>query len=197
METPNFIESYQTNAFDLCDAITDRLNYLLDEQFNGLSDEEKRLQGFMQGSQTNGGQDTRTDFSVDFKALHDPLINDMHDVLQQYIPLYSAKYTGFASQPCISQDMKVQKTPPKGGFHTWHCEHGSDNNSAYRTLTWTLYLNDVPDGEGETEFLEYGIKVQPKKGLLCFFPASWSHIHRGNPVYSTTKYIATGWYYIT
>ena len=66
METPNFIESYQTNAFDLCDAITDRLNYLLNEQFNGLSDEEKRLQGFMQGSQTNGGQDTRTDFSVDF-----------------------------------------------------------------------------------------------------------------------------------
>ena len=43
METPNFIESYQTNAFDLCDAITDRLNYLLNEQFNGLSDEEKRL----------------------------------------------------------------------------------------------------------------------------------------------------------
>jgi len=93
--------------------------------------------------------------------------------------------------------MKVQKTPPKGGFHTWHCEHVSHNNSAYRNLTWTLYLNDIPDGEGETEFLEYGVKVQPKKGLLCFFPAAWSHVHRGNPVYSCDKYIATGWYYLT
>ena len=63
-----------------------------------------------------------------------------------------------------------------------------------RLITALGYLNDVPEGEGETEFLEYGMKVQPKKGRLCYFPAAWTHTHRGNPVYTTTKYIATGWY---
>ena len=66
----------------------------------------------------------------------------------------------------------------------------------HRILAWTLYLNDIPEGEGETEFLWQATKVKPKAGLLCIFPASFTHTHRGNPVYSTNKYIATGWFTI-
>ena len=54
----------------------------------------------------------------------------------------------------------------------------------------------IPEGEGETEFFEYGVKLQPKKGAVCFFPSSFTHTHRGNPVYKHNKYIATGWYYL-
>ena len=186
METPTFIESYQTNEFDFCDKVIERLEHYL---ANGTN--------IMVGSETNGSQGTRVDFSVDFHNVKDDLNVQMHNILNHYVKMYADKYTGFAQQPCMSQHMKVQKTPPKGGFHVWHSEHAFTESSAYRNLTWTLYLNDIPDGEGETEFLEYGIKVQPKKGLLCFFPAAWSHIHRGNPVYSCDKYIATGWYYLT
>jgi len=56
-----------------------------------------------------------------------------------------------------------------------------------------LYLNDVPEGEGETEFLHQGIRCQPKRGSLVLFPAFFTHTHRGNPVFTTDKYIATGW----
>jgi len=56
-----------------------------------------------------------------------------------------------------------------------------------------LYLNDVPEGEGETEFLHQGMRVQPRKGDLVVWPAFFTHVHRGNPVYTTDKYIATGW----
>ena len=45
-----------------------------------------------------------------------------------------------------------------------------------RCLVWTIYLNDIPEGEGETEFLEYGIKVQPKKAWYVFFLLI-GHIH--------------------
>ena len=62
-----------------------------------------------------------------------------------------------------------------------------------RLLNYLVYLNDVPDGEGETEFLNQGLRNQPKKGNLVIFPAFFTHIHRGNPVYTTDKYIATGW----
>jgi hypothetical protein len=190
METPTFIENYQTEEYEFCDAVISRLEELLLEVENNNID-------IMRGRETNNGSHNRVDESINFSNLAEPLNIDMHQILAKYVKMYSEKYTGFAQRPCMSNAMKVQKTPPRGGFHTWHSEHSANENSPYRILTWTLYLNDVPDGEGETEFLEYGIKVQPKKGLLCFFPASWSHVHRGNPVYSCTKYIATGWYYLT
>ena len=89
--------------------------------------------------------------------------------------------------------VKLQKTPPKGGYHVWHCEADRVPH-ANRVLAWTVYLNDIPSGEGETEFLWQGLRVQPKAGTVSIFPASFTHTHRGNPVYSCDKYIATGWY---
>jgi hypothetical protein len=29
---------------------------------------------------------------------------------------------------------------------------------------------------------------------MSIFPAAFTHTHRGNPVYSKDKYIATGWF---
>ncbi len=191
MKTPNFIESYQTEQYDFCDRVIARL-----EEYISSQDDSNVAMHFMNGSVTNGGEQSRRDYSFNFQAMQDPLVVEMHEILRQYIPNYAEIYNGFGMQGCMSETMKVQKTPPKGGFHTWHAEHARNESASWRNLTWTLYLNDIPDGEGETEFIEYGMKVQPKKGLLCFFPAAWTHTHRGNPVYSCDKYIATGWYYL-
>ena len=189
MDVPTFISSYQTEAYEFCDKVSKRLDEILE-------DKTSLGHAYMRGEDTNGNAASRRDYSVNFTTINDPLVVEMHEVLRQWIPKYSEDFPGFASQVCMSEQMKVQKTTPKGGFHSFHCEQAKPENSAYRCLTWTLYLNDVPEGEGETEFLEYGIKVQPKKGLLSFFPAAWTHIHRGNPVYTKDKYIATGWYYL-
>lgn len=86
---------------------------------------------------------------------------------------------------------KVQKTVPSGGYHVWHCEHGIIEFSR-RISTFVLYLNDVPSG-GETEFLHQRVRVAPKEGTLVIFPASYTHVHRGNPPLRGTKYILTGW----
>jgi len=191
METSTFIESYQTEQFDFCDRVINRL-----EEYIAARDDPNVSMHFMNGAETNNGETFRRDYSYNFSNLNDPLVAEMHDIMRQWLPMYADKYNGFGMQGGMSEAMKVQKTPPKGGFHHWHCEHGRSDSASWRNLTWTMYLNDIPDGEGETEFIEYGVKVQPKKGLLCFFPASWTHTHRGNPVYSCDKYIATGWYYL-
>jgi len=191
METPNFIECYQTEEYDFCDRAIARLEELLDSKDN------PEIAGhYMNGSVTNEGVVFRQDHSFNLKHLKDPLNEEMHGILRKYVPMYAEKHMGFARQPCMSESMKLQKTPPMGGFHMWHCEHGRGDSADHRNLTWTLYLNDIPEGEGETEFIEYGYKLQPQKGLLVFFPAGWTHTHRGNPVYSCDKYIATGWYYL-
>ena len=87
--------------------------------------------------------------------------------------------------------LKIQKTMPGQGYHIWHCESDTFNNSR-RILAWILYLNDVDDG-GETEFLYQHMRVKPKKGRVVVWPAYFTHPHRGNPPLSGVKYIATGW----
>ena len=89
--------------------------------------------------------------------------------------------------------LKFQHTAPGEGYHTWHFENSSTNNR-YRELAWTIYLNDVPNGEGETEFLYQKKRIQPSVGTVCIWPAGMTHVHRGNTVLTQDKYILTGWF---
>jgi hypothetical protein len=136
---------------------------------------------------------TRRDVSI-FANKHLPecatLIND---VLQIYIKKYVEEFFVAENINILSVSVKLQKTFPKGGFHQWHSEVSSLKYKE-RMLAWTIYLNDIPDGEGETEFLWQGVKIKPRQGRMVIFPAFFTHTHRGNPVYSTNKYIATGWF---
>tara|TARA_A100001011_G_scaffold381521_1_gene450183 strand:+ start:1397 stop:2011 length:615 start_codon:yes stop_codon:yes gene_type:complete len=88
-------------------------------------------------------------------------------------------------------EIKIQKTSPKEGYHSWHSETGGPHNRN-RLLAFTLYLNDVEEG-GETEFLYQSIRIKPKKNRLIIWPAAFTHVHRGNPPLSKEKYIITGW----
>ena len=87
-------------------------------------------------------------------------------------------------------EIKIQKTSPKEGYHSWHSETGGPHNRN-RLLAFTLYLNDVEEG-GETEFLYQSIRIKPKKNRLIIWPAAFTHVHRGNPPLSKEKYIITG-----
>jgi hypothetical protein len=87
--------------------------------------------------------------------------------------------------------LRLQKTPPGGGFHTWHFENFNVETGA-RVVTFQLYLNDVNDG-GETEFLYLRKRISPKAGTLLIWPSGYTHTHRGNPPLSKDKYIITGW----
>lgn len=87
--------------------------------------------------------------------------------------------------------VKMQRTTPGQGYHQWHYE-SADRKSSTRLLAFTVYLNTIDDG-GETEFLYYSRRVKPVEGRVCIFPAGFTHLHRGNPPLSGTKYILTGW----
>lgn len=88
--------------------------------------------------------------------------------------------------------LKIQKTLPTEGYHTWHIEHGKGYGYSNRALVFSIYLNDVEEG-GETEFLHFSKRVKPKTGRICIFPAGFPYVHRGNPPLSGKKYILTSW----
>ena len=135
------------------------------------------------------------------------LINDQYDteISLRYIggdfqnffwkdcyPKYIEKYSilkRFQKHRILS--LKLQETKKGQGYHAWHCETMSMGNRN-RFLVVSLYLNTV-EKEGETEFLHQGLRVTPVKNRFVMFPATYTHVHRGNPPLSGSKYIITGW----
>ena len=110
--------------------------------------------------------------------------------------LYTKTYRGILEgDPVSSWTYKVQKTPPGGGYHVWHCENA---NFLYRdrVLTWMVYLNDIPyENGGATDFLHQKLSFQPTAGTIVFWPAAYTHMHRGAFLTGDIdKYIATGWF---
>jgi prolyl 4-hydroxylase len=88
------------------------------------------------------------------------------------------------------------------GHYDWF--HRESDKSWYdrgqRTWTFMIYLNDVEEG-GETEFMELGVKVKPKKGRVVI----WGNMlennmedykvkHAGTPVIKGNKSIITKWF---
>ena len=88
--------------------------------------------------------------------------------------------------------LKIQKTLPTEGYHVWHIEHGKGFDNEPRAFVFSIYLNDVEEG-GETEFLHFSKRVQPKTGRIVIWPAGFPYVHRGNPPLSGEKYILTSW----
>ena len=186
MVNGNFISVYENLAPDkLCDRLIERFKELEETSSACL------------GEDANGGLVRRKDASFYFEISAPNLASEVNVVLDQALTLYTDKYPSIGHHQFYSHCVKVQKTPPKGGFHHWHCEQSGRDGSLARILVWMIYLNDTPPGEGTTEFIEQGETIQPKKGSVVLFPASWTHTHRGNPVYTEDKFIATGWYYFT
>lgn len=148
------------------------------------------------GEEANGGLTSRKDVSFYYERDAINLASEVNVCLDGALEKYLDEYPSLGMLKFYSNCVKVQRTPPKGGFHLWHCEQGFRTDNSTRCLVWMMYLNDTPQGEGTTEFIEQGVVLQPKKGSLVLFPAAWTHTHRGNPVYSHDKYIATGWYYL-
>jgi hypothetical protein len=109
--------------------------------------------------------------------------------LLPFMQQYSNEFPGIKG--AVSYEIKLQKTPIKGGYSVWHAEQGM-NSAATRAISWMVYLNDVEEG-GETEFLYQGFRQKATKGTLLIWPAGFTHTHRGNPPYSNEKYIITGW----
>lgn len=179
---------------DLCDAII--------ESFHAW--EEKRYEPgqeltFGDGEKQFGpmGAAGRKDVQFYLEAVDSPLTMQLNSFIGKCFEEYATVYTGLVQEqdPVSSWTCKVQKTSAGGGYHVWHCENGV---FIYRdrVLTWMIYLNDVPvENGGATEFLYQKVALQPKKGTVVLWPATYTHMHRGGFLTGDIdKYIATGWF---
>ena len=115
--------------------------------------------------------------------------------LQQCYDAYTENYSTLMDSNLSCNHMKMQKTSPGGGYHVWHAEQANGDH-ANRGLVYMLYLNTIPiENNGETEFLYQQRRINPVENTMILWPASFTHTHRGNPVYGDkSKYVITGWF---
>lgn len=117
--------------------------------------------------------------------------------LQECYNDYTEKYSILRDNGKIrGSTMKMQRTAPGGGYHVWHSEQGPGQH-ANRVVVYMVYLNSFEDNDGgETEFLYQRTRIKPQENLMLLWPATYTHVHRGNPVLSDKyKYIVTGWFF--
>jgi predicted 2-oxoglutarate/Fe(II)-dependent dioxygenase YbiX len=73
------------------------------------------------------------------------------------------------------------------------CDAHADSNTALgRAVSAIVYLNGDYEG-GEVEFVNFGIKIKPKPGMLLLFPSNYPYKHIAHPVTSGTKYAIVTW----
>ena len=135
----------------------------------------------------------RKDESILLNYSNQHLNYEANQYLTACVQHYIKKYDQLKMNRFISEDCKMQKTPPGGGYHMWHYENAGFGHHA-RELVWAIYLNDLPEGEAETEFLYQRRRIQPSAGTVVIWPAAYTHVHKGNTVFTQDKYIITGWY---
>ena len=78
------------------------------------------------------------------------------------------------------------------GYHKEHIENHGEGKYKDRCIVFMTYLNSLKDGG--TIFRNQGITTVAEKGLTLFFPAYFTHIHKGQISSTSEKYIVTGWY---
>ena len=169
-----------------------------DDLISKFEDDSRKRPG---GQSKEGIVDTKLKSSTDIhistypgyeneaQHLKEQLVNELRvykEQLEALTPVYYQilsdwKFPGF----------NMQRTLP-GECYNWHSDEHVMNGTS-RAITYIVYLNDIHH-DGYTEFND-GTRIQPKRGHFLLFPAHWTHVHRGVPPISETKYLATGWGY--
>ena len=187
----NFVtESFCDNLIQFFESKIINEDYVqyIDPKINGLIETKK-----MFGEEMYGSSLVRKDTSILLNYISDSYTEQVNKILMSCVSHYVHNFPQLSECPLSSFHIKFQKTSIGEGYHLWHYENSSVE-SACRELVWTIYLNDVPDGEGETEFLYQHRRSKPTKGTVVILPAGMTHVHRGNTMLTSDKYILTGWY---
>ena len=139
----------------------------------------------------------RTSHSCNMRA-EDPLVSQIEAKLNGLMGIQPEHGEIFQGQ---RYEIGQQFKPHHDFFHTSE-PYWEDMARCGGQRTWTamVFLN-VPEGGGQTEFVEAGIKVTPRTGNLL----TWNNLdalgepnpnsmHSGCPVTAGVKYVITKWY---
>ena len=113
--------------------------------------------------------------------------NQIIFLLQAAVYSYTEKYA--IKQDLYPEYFNILKYET-GQEYTAHYDGGTETK---RSVSALLYLNDEFSG-GETEFVNFNIKIKPEPGMLVLFPSNYAYRHIAHPVLTGTKYAVVTWF---
>lgn len=138
-------------------------------------------------------QDTRTNYHLGITATAQEsgnlLAQNIHN--QMYL-LLLASTIPYAKKHGIEEMHHENYNMLRYRGGQYYKAHSDGSTSTGRSISAIVYLNDDYDG-GEVEFVNFGIKIKPKSGMLLIFPSNYAYRHIAHPVTSGTKYAIVTW----
>ena len=200
MTEPFIFEMEDVLSEDLCKHIIEKYEKD-DRKFDGVIGSQKEVDKTRKTSIdldiTGCAVEDMEDGNDEWQKIDDKLKESLSLGYQKYVDHLSEQFKqqyeegGFQVFQTELHDIgyQMQRTDP-GGFYIWHTDY---NPNVRRILTFIFYVNDVHEEDGgATEFIG-NVKIQPKRGKLILFPATWTGVHRGCVLKRGIKYIITGW----
>ncbi len=153
-----------------------------------------------QQGQVYGGDDSITNASLHtnlerkntiqaYPSPDDPISDFMTEVMTDGWKEYSKTLPTPQGQPMSFSDYSVRVYYKGQGKFLEHVDQSAGPN-VIRTFGIILYLNTVEEG-GETDFMDYKLKIKPEAGKLVIFPCNYLFRHEGTVPLSEDKYIIT------
>jgi len=148
-----------------------------------------RAETLNKGSRQN--ERTNYNFGITYSALEydNPVAQNVHNqmnLLLQASTIPYARKHGLHELYHESYNMLKYST---GQEYKAHADGTTDTG---RSVSAIIYLNDNYEG-GEIEFVNFGVKIKPKPGMLIIFPSTYPYAHIAHPVISGTKYALVTW----
>lgn len=169
-------------------------DHLCDEVVSYFERCEKKLQGQVIDKDGNHVVDKKAKMSLDLDLSGDAgmgsgIDQELYRLVQRSFNTYVDMFGVLTAFSVYDTGYFLTKYFKGEGFYDWHIDAGNDA-TINRLFSCLIYLNTVEKG-GETEFFYQQVRIQPEKGKLVLFPASWTHLHRGAHPESNDKYIMT------
>jgi Rps23 Pro-64 3,4-dihydroxylase Tpa1-like proline 4-hydroxylase len=114
--------------------------------------------------------------------------NNFFDIINASVYWYKKNFDMDDDEFFHSEPYNILKY--SGGQH--YKAHFDGGTKSKRSISIILYLNDDYTG-GELEFVNFGIKIKPERGMLVVFPSNYAYRHIAHPVDSGTKYAIVTW----
>lgn len=174
------IEVYD-NVFDNCEKIIE-----ISENKNNWKDASIFKDEFSNGTAIE--KSIRSNEYLGFDQFSYEVEEEIHSMCKtvwQYSNEYAKKYkfSFFSTEP-----IQILKYSPGQRY----VDHHDYSPNVPRVCSALLYLNDVEKG-GETEFVNFGIKISPKRGRLVIFPSNYAYQHAALSPKTGTKYVSVFW----
>jgi predicted 2-oxoglutarate/Fe(II)-dependent dioxygenase YbiX len=123
------------------------------------------------------------------KETNNALAQNIHN---QFYMILLASTIPYAQKHDISELHHEGYSMLRYGSGQEYKAHADGSYGNTRCISAICYLNDEYEG-GEIEFVNFGIKIKPKPGMLVLFPSNYAYSHVAHPITGGTKYAIVTW----